>query len=63
MLSEHVVVTTVRCPVADAAVVAVAFAMGYEPAASALDRLGAIGLLVLPGLAAGPWCAGTALVG
>jgi ABC-2 type transport system permease protein len=53
VLTGHVVVTTVRCLMADAAIVAVAFAMGYDPAASALDWLGAIGLLVLLSFAAG----------
>lgn len=47
MLTGHVVVTTVRCLVACAAIVGVAFAMGFDPAASALDWLGVLGLFVL----------------
>ncbi|MDI2127088.1 ABC transporter permease [Yinghuangia seranimata] len=53
VLTGHVVVTTVRCMVACAAIVAVAFAMGFDPDASALDWLGAIGLLLLLSFAAG----------
>ncbi|MGW5862120.1 ABC transporter permease [Streptomyces sp. NPDC055239] len=47
MMTGHVVVTTVRCLVACAAIVAVAFAMGFDPAASALDWLGVLGLVLL----------------
>ncbi|GLF99559.1 ABC transporter permease [Streptomyces yaizuensis] len=47
VLTGQVVVTTVRCLVADAAIVAVAFAMGFDPAASALDWLGVLALVVL----------------
>ncbi|MFF3488518.1 ABC transporter permease [Streptomyces sp. NPDC002701] len=53
VLTGHVVVTTVRCVVACAAIVAVAFAMGFSPGASALHWLGAIGLVVLLSFAAG----------
>jgi ABC-2 type transport system permease protein len=53
VLTGHVIVTTVRCLVADAAIIGVAFAMGFRPAASALDWLGAIGLVVLLSFAAG----------
>ncbi|MFE9687334.1 ABC transporter permease [Streptomyces sp. NPDC006285] len=53
VLTGHVVVTTVRCVVACAAIVAVAFAMGFSPEASALHWLGAIGLVVLLSFAAG----------
>ncbi|WPO71489.1 ABC transporter permease [Streptomyces sp. KN37] len=47
VLNGHVVVTTVRCLVGCAAIIGVAFAMGFDPAASALDWLGAIGLILL----------------
>ncbi|QCX74387.1 Daunorubicin/doxorubicin resistance ABC transporter permease protein DrrB [Streptomyces sp. YIM 121038] len=47
VLTGQVVVTTVRCLVANAAIVGVAFAMGFDPAASALDWLGVLGLVVL----------------
>jgi ABC-2 type transport system permease protein len=53
VLTGHVIVTTVRCLVADVAIVGVAFAMGFRPAASALDWLGAIGLVVLLSVGAG----------
>ncbi|MEU8652058.1 ABC transporter permease [Streptomyces sp. NPDC048737] len=47
VLTGQVVVTTVRCLVACAAIVGVAFAMGFDPEASALDWLGVLGLVVL----------------
>lgn len=53
VLTGHVVVTTVRCLVAEAALIGVAFAMGFDPGASALHWLGAIGLLVLLSFGAG----------
>jgi ABC-2 type transport system permease protein len=53
VLTGHVVVTTVRCLVAEAALIGVAFLLGFDPAASALDWLGAIGLLVLLSFGAG----------
>ncbi|HET6287945.1 MAG TPA: ABC transporter permease, partial [Amycolatopsis sp.] len=53
VLTGHVVVTTVRCVVACAAIVAVAFAMGFDPEASGLEWLGAIGLILLLSFAAG----------
>ncbi|MFD0376778.1 ABC transporter permease [Streptomyces sp. NPDC127112] len=53
MLTGHVVITTVRCLVACAAIVGVAFAMGFDPAASALDWLGVVGVVVLLSFAAG----------
>jgi len=52
VLTGHVIVTAVRCLVADAAIIGVAFAMGFRPAASALDWLGAIGLVLLVSVAA-----------
>lgn len=55
VLTGHVVVTTVRCLAAETAVVGVAFALGLDPAASALDWLAALGLLVLLAFGAG-WC-------
>ncbi|GIF04590.1 ABC transporter permease [Actinoplanes siamensis] len=53
VLTGHVVVTTLRCLVACAAIVGVAFALGFRPSASALDWLAAVGLVVLLGFAAG----------
>ncbi|MFF4911030.1 ABC transporter permease [Streptomyces sp. NPDC001260] len=53
VLTGHVIVTTVRCLVAEAALVGVAFALGFDPGAGALDWLGAIGLLVLLSFGAG----------
>jgi ABC-2 type transport system permease protein len=53
VLTGHVIVTAVRCLIAEAAIIGVAFAMGFRTSASALDWLGAIGLLVLLSLAAG----------
>ena len=53
VLTGHVVVTAVRCLVAGAAIIGVAFAMGFEPGASALEWLGAIGLLMLLSVGAG----------
>lgn len=53
VLTGHVVVTTVRCLVAEAALIGVAFLLGFDPGASALDWLGAIGLLVLLSFGAG----------
>ncbi|MGA4844512.1 ABC transporter permease [Streptomyces sp. G45] len=47
ILSGHVIVTTVRCLVASAAIVGVAFAMGFDPNASAADWLGVLGLFLL----------------
>ncbi|EPH46601.1 ABC transporter permease [Streptomyces aurantiacus] len=47
VLTGQVVVTTVRCLVANTAIIAVAFAMGFDPAASALDWLGVLGLILL----------------
>ncbi|MGW1993894.1 ABC transporter permease [Embleya sp. NPDC001921] len=52
VLTGHVFVTTVRCLVANVAIVGVAFAMGFDPAASALDWLGVLGLVVLLTVAA-----------
>jgi ABC-2 type transport system permease protein len=47
VLTGHVVITTVRCLAADAALIGVGFAMGFRTHADALDWLGAIGLIVL----------------
>lgn len=47
VLTGQVVVTTVRCLVACAAIIGVAFAMGFDPEADALDWLGVFGLVVL----------------
>jgi ABC-2 type transport system permease protein len=53
VLTGHVIITTVRCLVAGAAVTGVALAIGFRPSASALDWLGAIGLVVLLSFATG----------
>lgn len=47
MLAGHVIITTLRCLVACAAIVGLAFVMGFDPDASALDWLAASGLLLL----------------
>jgi ABC-2 type transport system permease protein len=52
VLTGHVIVTTVRCLIADAAIIGVGFAMGFRSPASALGWLGAIGLIVLVSVAA-----------
>ncbi|QKW53282.1 ABC transporter permease [Streptomyces buecherae] len=53
VLTGHVVITTLRCLVACAGIIATAFAMGYDTDAGASHWLGAIGLLVLLSFAAG----------
>ncbi|MCX4749738.1 ABC transporter permease [Kitasatospora sp. NBC_01287] len=50
VLTGHVVATTVRSLIADAAVIGVGFAMGFRPHAGFLDWLAAIGVMVLLGL-------------
>jgi ABC-2 type transport system permease protein len=52
VLTAHVVVTMLRSVIAIAAIVGVAFALGFRPAASALDWLGVAGLVLLVGFAA-----------
>ncbi|GAA4968989.1 ABC transporter permease [Yinghuangia aomiensis] len=47
VLNGHVVVTAVRCMVACAAIIAVAFTLGFDPHASAPDWLGVFGLVLL----------------
>ena len=47
VLSAQVVATVLRSLIAVAAIIGVAFALGFRPAASFLDWLGAIGLIVL----------------
>jgi ABC-2 type transport system permease protein len=47
VLSAHVLGSMLRSLVAIAAIIAVAFAMGFRPAASYLEWLGAAGLIVL----------------
>jgi ABC-2 type transport system permease protein len=47
VLSAHVAASMLRSLIAIAAVIAVAFAVGFRPAASSLEWLGAIGLIVL----------------
>jgi ABC-2 type transport system permease protein len=52
VLTGHVVATMLRSLIAIAAIVGVAFALGFRTSASALDWLGAIGLIVLVDVAA-----------
>ncbi|MGW5731371.1 MULTISPECIES: ABC transporter permease [Streptomyces] len=52
VLTGQVVVTIVRCLVANAAIIGVAFAMGFDPAASGLDWLYVLGLILLLSIAA-----------
>jgi ABC-2 type transport system permease protein len=52
VLNAHVVATVLRSLVAIAAIIGVAFGLGFRPAASLLDWLGAVGLIVLVGFAA-----------
>src|SRR5215467_7565232 len=47
VLTGHVVATVLRSFIAIAAIIGVAFALGFWPSASILDWLGAIGLIVL----------------
>ena len=47
VLTGHVVASMLRSLVAIAAIIGVAFALGFSPSASFLDWLGAIGLIVL----------------
>jgi ABC-2 type transport system permease protein len=47
VLSAHVAATMLRSLIAIAALVAVAFGLGFRPGASPLDWLGAVGLIVL----------------
>ncbi|MFI0738075.1 ABC transporter permease [Streptomyces sp. NPDC021100] len=53
VLTGHVVITALRCLVACAAIVGVAFAMGFDPGAGALDWLGVVGMILLLGVSAG----------
>ncbi|MFE6848138.1 ABC transporter permease [Streptomyces sp. NPDC057686] len=53
MLTGHVVITAVRALVGTAAIVGVAFLMGFDPKASAVDWLGVVGIIVLLSVAAG----------
>lgn len=46
VLTGHVIATIVTNVIAIAAVIGVAFALGFRPAASALDWLGAIGIML-----------------
>jgi ABC-2 type transport system permease protein len=52
VLTGHVVATTVRGLIADAAIIGVGFAMGFRPHASAAQWLAAIGVMLLLGFAA-----------
>ena len=49
VLTGHVVSTTVRGLIADAAIIGVGFAMGFRPHAGFLDWLAAIGIVLLLG--------------
>ncbi|MET8040677.1 ABC transporter permease [Micromonospora sp. NPDC005215] len=53
VLTGHVVASVLTNLVAIAALVGVAFLLGFSPSASLLDWLGAIGIIVLLGFAAG----------
>ncbi|NYH91349.1 ABC transporter permease [Actinopolymorpha rutila] len=53
VLTGHVVASVLTNLVAVAALVGVAFALGFRPSAGLLDWLGAVGMVVLLGLAAG----------
>jgi ABC-2 type transport system permease protein len=53
VLTGHVVASLLTNLLAIAAIIAVAFLLGFSPSASFLDWLGVIGLVVLLGLAAG----------
>ncbi|MFD2081770.1 ABC-2 type transport system permease protein [Actinopolymorpha cephalotaxi] len=53
VLTGHVVASVLTNLVAVAALVGVAFALGFRPSAGMLDWLGAVGIVVLLGLAAG----------
>jgi ABC-2 type transport system permease protein len=53
VLTGHVVASVLTNLVAIAALIGVAFALGFSPAASLLDWLGVIGLIVLLGFATG----------
>ena len=51
MLTGHVVATTVRGLIADAAIIGVGFAIGFRSHADLLDWLGALGVMLLLGIA------------
>ena len=53
VLTGHVIASVLTNLVAVAALVGVAFALGFRPSAGVLDWLGAVGLVVVLGLAAG----------
>ena len=52
VLTAHVVASMLTSLIAIAAIIGVAFALGFRPAASFLDWLGVIGVIVLVGFAA-----------
>ena len=52
MLTGHVVATTVRGLIADAAIIGVGYAIGFRSSAGPLDWLGAIGVMLLLGFGA-----------
>jgi ABC-2 type transport system permease protein len=52
VLTGHVIASMLRSLIAIAAIIGVAFALGFRPAASILDWLGAIGVIVVVGFAA-----------
>lgn len=53
VLTGHVIASVLTNLLAIAAIVAVAFLLGFDPSASFLDWLGVVGIVVLLGLAAG----------
>jgi ABC-2 type transport system permease protein len=53
VLTAHVVTSVLTNLIAIAALVGVAFLMGFDPAASLLDWLGVVGIVILLGVAAG----------
>jgi ABC-2 type transport system permease protein len=53
VLTGHVVTSVLTNLIAIAALVGVAFLMGFDPAASLLDWLGVVGIVILLGVAAG----------
>jgi ABC-2 type transport system permease protein len=53
VLTGHVIASMLRSLIAIAAIIGVAFLIGFRPAASVLDWLGVIGLVVLVAFAAG----------
>src|SRR5262249_30955887 len=53
VLTGHVIASLLTNLIAIAAIIGVAFLLGFDPSASALDWLGVVGIVVLLGFAAG----------